>query len=185
MTTTRIPDTAAVTEARELLRLWDGRPGPLGNLLGRVTPVGKVAVEERVAALKTRSIKTSSKLWAIDLAISMVDLTTLEGKDTSGRLQQLCAKAVRPLPGDPTVPHVAAACVYPAVVAEARTLVAGSGVRVASVATGFPAGKTFRDVKLLETREAVAAGPTRWTWSSTLARSSPATTRRSSTRSSP
>ena len=76
MTTTRIPDTAARTEARELLRPWDGRPGPLGTLLGRVTPVDKVGVEERVAALRTRSIKTSSRLWALRLAISMVDLST-------------------------------------------------------------------------------------------------------------
>jgi len=158
MTPTPIPQTAAGETAQELLRAWDGRPGHLGSLLGRVTPVDRVGVEERVAALKTRSIKTTSKVWALRTAISMVDLTTLEGKDTPGRIEQLCAKAMRPLPGDPSVPHVAAVCVYPANVADARALVEGSGVRVASVATGFPSGRTFTDVKLIETGEAVRAG---------------------------
>jgi deoxyribose-phosphate aldolase len=158
MTPTPIPQTAAGETAQELLRAWDGRPGHLGSLLGRVTPVDRVGVEERVAALKSRSIKTTSKVWALRTAVSMVDLTTLEGKDTPGRIEQLCAKAIRPLPGDPSVPHVAAVCVYPANVADARALVGGSGVRVASVATGFPSGRTFTDVKLIETREAVRAG---------------------------
>jgi deoxyribose-phosphate aldolase len=154
----QVPRTAADATARELLRAWDGRPGHLGSLLGRVTPVDRVGVEERVAALRTRSIKTTSKVWALRTAISMVDLTTLEGKDTPARIAQLCAKAVRPMPGDASVPHVAAVCVYPADVADARALVEGSGVRVASVATGFPSGRTFTDVKLIETREAVRAG---------------------------
>jgi len=158
MTPTNAAQAGAHETAHELLNAWDGRPGPIGSLLGRVTPVDRVGVEERVAALRTRSIKTSSKVWALMTAISMVDLTTLEGKDTPGRIEQLCAKAVRPLPGDPSIPHVAAVCVYPADVADARALVGGSGVRVASVATGFPSGRTFTDVKLIETREAVLAG---------------------------
>jgi deoxyribose-phosphate aldolase len=158
MTPTPITQTDAGATARELLRAFDGRPGHIGSMLGRVTPVDRVGVEERVAALRTRSIKTTSKVWALRTAISMVDLTTLEGKDTRGRIEQLCAKAIRPLPGDASVPHVAAVCVYPANVADARALVGDSGVRVASVATGFPSGRTFTDVKLVETREAVRAG---------------------------
>ncbi|HEX9044940.1 MAG TPA: deoxyribose-phosphate aldolase [Candidatus Limnocylindrales bacterium] len=144
--------------ARELVRGWDGRAMSLGHLLGRVTPVDRVGVEERVAALRTRSIKKASKLWALDLAIRMTDLTTLEGKDTPGKVRALCAKAMHPAPGDPAIPHVAAVCVYPALVAEAKAAVGASGVRVASVATGFPSGQTFSDIKLAETRAAVDAG---------------------------
>ena len=88
----------------------------------------------------------------------MMDLTTLEGKDTPGKVRALCVKAMRPKPGDPTIPSVAAVCVYPALVAEAKEALAGSGVKVASVATGFPSGQTFRDIKLAETRAAVEAG---------------------------
>ena len=112
----------------------------------------------RVDGLKKRSIKRESKLWALDLAIRMIDLTTLEGKDTPGKVRALCQKAIRPQPGDPTIPHVAAICVYPALVAEAKDALRGSGVKVASVATGFPSGQTFRDLKLAETRAAVEAG---------------------------
>ena len=97
-------------------------------------------------------------MWALDLAIRMMDLTTLEGKDTPGKVRAMCVKAMRPMPGDPTIPTVAAVCVYPAMVAEAKAAVAGSGVKVASVATGFPSGQTFRDIKLAETRAAVDAG---------------------------
>ena len=126
--------------------------------MGRVSTVDQVGVELRVDGLKKRSIKKASKLWALDLAIRMMDLTTLEGKDTPGKVRALCAKAMRPKPGDPTIPHVAAICVYPALVADAREALAGSGVHVASVATGFPSGQTFRDIKLAETRAAVEAG---------------------------
>ena len=136
----------------------DGRVGNLGRLLGRVTAVDQVGVEERVAALRTRSIKKASKLWALDLAIRMIDLTTLEGKDTPGKVRALCAKAVHPQPGDPTIPPVAAVCVYPSLVAEARDALRGSGVHVASVATGFPSGQTFLELKVAETRLAVEAG---------------------------
>jgi deoxyribose-phosphate aldolase len=158
MTTIRHADSVARDRAHELIRAFDGRAGSLGSLLGRVTPVDAVGVDERVDALRKRSIKKASKLWALDLAIRMIDLTTLEGKDTPGKIRALCAKAMRPQPGDPTIPHVAAMCVYPALVAEARDALGDSGVHVASVATGFPSGQTFLDIKLAETRAAVDAG---------------------------
>ena len=161
-TTINRADTAAREHASELLRAWDSRAATAGNalgsLLGRVTPVDQVGVDERVDSLRKRSIKRESKLWALDLAIRMMDLTTLEGKDTPGKVRAMCAKAIHPQPGDPTIPSVAAVCVYPALVPEAHDAVAGSGVKVASVATGFPSGQTFRDVKVTEAREAVAAG---------------------------
>jgi deoxyribose-phosphate aldolase len=158
MTATRRPDTLARERAHELVRSWDGRPGALGSLLGRVSSVDQVGVEERIAALKTRSIKKASKLWALDLAIRMMDLTTLEGKDTPGKIRALCRKGMTPQPGDPTIPSVAAICVYPAMVADAKEALRGSTVKVASVATGFPSGQTFRDIKIAETRAAVEAG---------------------------
>ena len=123
-----------------------------------VRSVDQVGAEERAAELARRSIKKQSKLWALDLAIRCMDLTTLEGSDTPGKAAALCAKAVRPKPGDETIPSVAAVCVYPALVAQCATYVRGTGVKVASVATAFPAGQSFTDVKLAETREAVAAG---------------------------
>jgi deoxyribose-phosphate aldolase len=153
------PDTLARERATELVRQWaSGRPGPLGSVLGRVTAVDEVGVEQRVEALKRRSIKKASKLWALDLAIRMMDLTTLEGKDTPGKVRQLCTKAMHPQPGDPTIPAVAAVCLYPAMVAEAKDALRGSTVKVASVATGFPSGQTFRSIKVSEVREALAAG---------------------------
>jgi deoxyribose-phosphate aldolase len=159
MTTVRSrPDSAAREKATELIRSFDARAGSLGSLLGRVTPVDQVGVEERVDSLKRRSIKTSAKLWALDLAIRMIDLTTLEGKDTPGKIRALCAKAIQPLPGDASIPHVAAICVYPALVTDAKEALGTSGVLVASVATGFPSGQTFLDLKLAETRQAIEAG---------------------------
>src|SRR4029079_17804607 len=98
------------------------------------------------------------KLWALELSIRMMDLTTLEGKDTPGKIRALSQKAIRPQPGDPTIPSVAAICVYPAMIAEAKDALRGSTVKGASVATGFPSGQTFRDLKLAETRAAVDAG---------------------------
>src|SRR6476661_3069285 len=127
-------DTATRARAQELIRAYDGRAGNLGRLIGRVTAVDQVGVEERADSLKKRSIKKASKLWALDLAIRMMDLTTLEGKDTPGKVRALCAKAMHPQPGDPSIPHVAAVCVYPALVAEARETLGSSGVLVASVA---------------------------------------------------
>ena len=158
MATARRPETLARERAHELVRSWDGRPGALGSLLGRVSSVDQVGVEERVDSLKKRSIKKQSKLWALDLAIRMMDLTTLEGKDTPGKIRALCAKGIHPQPGDPTIPSVAAICVYPTMIADAKEALVGSTVKVASVATGFPSGQTFRDIKVLEVRAAVEAG---------------------------
>jgi deoxyribose-phosphate aldolase len=123
-----------------------------------VFSVDQVGAEERAAALAKRSIKKQSKLWALDLAIRCMDLTTLEGADTPGKVAALCAKGVRPKPGDDTIPSVAAICIYPSMVATAVARLRGTGVRVASVATAFPSGQSFTDVKVAETREAVAAG---------------------------
>ena len=158
MVTADRPATIARERANELIRAWDARPGSLGAMLGRVTGVDQVGVEERVDALRRRSIKRESKLWALDLSIRMMDLTTLEGRDTPGKVRALCAKAIHPQPGDPSIPSVAAICVYPALVADAKEALTGSTVKVASVATGFPSGQTFRDIKTAETRAAVEAG---------------------------
>jgi len=158
MVTADRPDTLARERANELIRAWDARPGSLGAMLGRVTAVDQVGVEERVDSLKRRSIKRESKLWALDLAIRMIDLTTLEGRDTPGKVRALCAKAIHPQPGDASIPSVAAVCVYPALVADAKEALSGSTVKVASVATGFPSGQTFRDIKIAETKAAVEAG---------------------------
>ena len=158
MSTSVVHDSAARDRAGELVRAFDPRAGSLGSLLGRVTPVDAVGVQERVASLSKRSIKKASKVWALDLVIRMIDLTTLEGKDTPGKVRALCAKGMRPLPGDPSVPSVAAICVYPTFVADAKAALAGSSVKVASVATAFPSGQSFLDVRLAEVRGAVAAG---------------------------
>src|ERR687897_2971128 len=114
---------------------------PLEPRLPRIGSIDQVAVEERAGSLAKRSIKKDAKLFALDLAIRMMDLTTLEGADTPGKVSALCSKAVRPDPVDRTVPSVAAVCVYPNLVAVARERVAGSGVKIASVATGFPSGQ--------------------------------------------
>jgi deoxyribose-phosphate aldolase len=120
--------------------------------------VDAVAAEERAASLAKRSLKKSSKVWGLNLAISMIDLTTLEGKDTAGKVYALCQKAMRPDPSDREVPHVAAVCVYPSMVPYVKQALTGSDVKVASVATGFPSGQTFTDIKVRETRDTVAAG---------------------------
>ena len=149
---------AAETQAAALVRSWVGRPGSLGALVDRSGGVDQVGVIERVESLKRRSIKRDSKVWALELAIRMIDLTTLEGKDTEGKIRALCAKGMRPDPTDASAPSVAAICIYPAMVAIAKDALRGSSVRVASVATGFPSGQTYPDVKLSETRQAAAAG---------------------------
>ncbi|HXM79361.1 MAG TPA: deoxyribose-phosphate aldolase [Thermoanaerobaculia bacterium] len=131
---------------------------PLSFDLTRVPPVDQVGIEERAASLAKRSIKKGAKQTGIRLAISMLDLTTLEGKDSEGKIRQLCRKGIRPMPEDPSVPHVAAICVYPNFVAIAKDALAGSGVKVASVATGFPAGQVPLPVKLEDTRRAVELG---------------------------
>jgi deoxyribose-phosphate aldolase len=121
-------------------------------------PTDAVAVEQRAASLATRSLKKEAKVWGLLLALRMIDLTTLEGRDTPGKVNALCRKARRPDPSDPSIPPVAAVCVYPTMVRSVRAALAGSGVKVAAVATGFPSGQTFLDIKLRETRETVAAG---------------------------
>ncbi len=135
-----------------------GSETQLKSVLGALAGVDAVGLEARCAKLATRSIKKSTKLEAIDLAISMVDLTTLEGADTPARVSSLCAKAMRPDPRDLTVPSVAAVCVYPDLVARARSALANSSVAVASVATAFPSGRASMRVKLLDVNDAVEAG---------------------------
>src|SRR3954452_2747956 len=152
-------NASAERQASALVRAWVGRADGIQSIVERVGGVDQVGVEERVAKLKSRSIKRESKLWALDLAIRMMDLTTLEGKDTDGKVRALCAKGIHPDPSDPNIPSVAAICIYPAHIAVAKRALEGSGVKVASVSTGFPSGQTFTDVKLLETRQAVEAGP--------------------------
>jgi deoxyribose-phosphate aldolase len=126
----------------------------------RLAPVDRVGVDERAAVLGKRSIKADSQQAAIRLAVSMVDLTTLEGQDTPGKVVQLAAKAVCPAPTHPEVPSCAALCVYPSRIPDAAQALNGSGVAVASVATGFPSGLTSMELKLEETRQAVADGAT-------------------------
>ncbi|SDJ76589.1 deoxyribose-phosphate aldolase [Lentzea albidocapillata subsp. violacea] len=137
----------AVRDESSLRRFLHGLPG-----------VDQVGVEQRAAGLGTRSIKKASKLYAIDLAISMVDLTTLEGADTHGKVRSLAAKAKRPDPERPGVPKVAAVCVYPDMVKTAADDLVGTGINVASVATAFPSGRSTMDIKLADTRFAVEQG---------------------------
>src|SRR4051794_13126 len=146
--TATVPPLAEVASSASTLRAFlHGLPG-----------VDQVGAEQRAAMLGTRSIKTTSKQWALDLAIRMVDLTTLEGADTPGKVRALCAKARRPDPTDATCPSVAAVCVYPSMVATAAGALRGTGIHVASVATAFPSGQAPLDVKLADTRAAVKAG---------------------------
>lgn len=121
-------------------------------------PVDQVGVEERVARLNKRSIKKDSKIFALKLALSMVDLTTLEGMDTEGKVIQLCRKAQMPHNDIPDLPPVAAVCVYPNMVSVARKELSGTPIKVASVATAFPSGMSTMDAKLEETKRAVEAG---------------------------
>lgn len=141
--------------------MFDGTQASLRKFLSDLPPVDQVGADARAAMLATRSIKSSSKAWAIDMAISMVDLTTLEGADTPGKVKSLCAKAVRPDPTDLTVPSVGAICVYNDMVKTARTeldLIGGTSIPVAAVATAFPSGRASLEVKKLDTQNAVDAG---------------------------
>ena len=154
MTSTVIaPELAAAglgdvaTSAASLRRFLLGLPG-----------VDQVGAQARAADLATRSIKTTAKAYALDLAITMIDLTTLEGSDTRGKVRALCAKGMRPDPADPSAPPVAAICVYNDLVGIAKEALAGSGVRVAAVATAFPSGRASLAVKLADTADAVRAG---------------------------
>ena len=129
----------------------------LRRFLHGLPGVDQVGAEARAAGLGTRSIKTSAKAYALDLAIRMVDLTTLEGQDTPGKVRALSSKALRPDPADPTCPPTAAVCVYGDMVATAKEVV-GDRVNVAAVATAFPSGRAAMDIKLADTRDAVEAG---------------------------
>jgi deoxyribose-phosphate aldolase len=131
---------------------------PLEPRLPRIGAIDAVALEARAADLAKRSIKRESKLAALELSIRMMDLTTLEGADTPGKVAALCSKAVRPDPVDAGIPSVAAVCVYPNLVPTARESLRGSTVKVASVATAFPSGQSPLDVKLADVRDAVALG---------------------------
>src|ERR1700685_1145710 len=130
----------------------------LRQVLHGLPGVDQVGVTERVAALATRSVKKDAKLQALDMAITMIDLTTLEGADTPGKVRAMCGKARQPALAEPPAPPVAAVCVYPDLVAVAREAVAGSTVAVASVATAFPSGRASLAVKLAGVADAVAAG---------------------------
>ena len=131
---------------------------PLKQRLPRIGAIDQVAVEGRAADLAKRSIKKDAKVWALELAIRCCDLTTLEGQDTPGKVAALCSKAIRPDPSDPNVPSVAAICVYPNLIPAAKERLAGSGVKVASVATAFPSGQSPLDVKIRDVEDAVAMG---------------------------
>ena len=124
----------------------------------RTTAVDAVGLEERAASLAKRSIKRDAKLWALDLAIRSMDLTTLEGSDTVGKIVAICAKAVRPDPLDPAIPPVAAVCLYPQLVPVALEQLDGTGVNVASVAGGFPSGLGPLDARLQEIRDVAETG---------------------------
>ena len=126
--------------------------------LSRVPRVDEVGIDERVARFRSRSIKTASKIEALKMVLSMIDLTTLEGQDTPGKVRQLCQKAMHLHDALPDLPHVAAVCVYPNMVAVAKEALAGTDIKVASVATAFPSGMSSREVKLEDTRQAVQAG---------------------------
>ena len=147
MTATAESYAVVVRDETTLRRFLHGLPG-----------VDEVGAQARAAALATRSIKKQAKLWALDLAIRCIDLTTLEGADTPGKVRALCAKGRRPDPADPDTPPVAAICIYPDLVPVAKAELAGSTVKVASVATAFPSGRASLATKLADVREAVAAG---------------------------
>ena len=141
--------------------LVDGSDASLKSFLNKLPGVDAVGADARAAMLATRSIKTTSKRWAIDTAITMVDLTTLEGADTEGKVQALCAKAVRPDPTDLSVPSVGAVCVYNDMVSVARNhldSIGGAHVPVAAVSTAFPSGRASMKVKIQDTQDAIDAG---------------------------
>ena len=143
--------------------LTDGSLSSIKGFLKTLSPVDQVGADARAAMLATRSIKTASKKWAIDMAISMIDLTTLEGADTDGKVKAICNKAIRPDPTDPSVPHVGAICVYNDMVSIARTHLDASGghdIPVAAVSTAFPSGRASLEVKERDTKDAIANGAT-------------------------
>ena len=156
-TTTRTAQDLTA-QARDVLGVSRLTNHALTSWLHGLPGVDQVGCEARAAALGTRSVKTTSKAWAIDTAIGMIDLTTLEGSDTVGKVRSLCAKALVPDPLDPTTPRPAAICVYGDMVATAKAALGDSGIHVAAVATAFPSGRASMAVKLADTRDAVEAG---------------------------
>ena len=158
--TTVVNNTAGLTSATDLAEATSS-DSALRRFLHGLPGVDQVGAEARASTLGTRSIKTSAKEFAIDLAIRMVDLTTLEGSDTPGKVRALANKAMRPDPEDPTCPPAAAVCVYPDMVPVAKETLGASGdsgVKVAAVATAFPSGRAALDIKLADTKDAVDAG---------------------------
>lgn len=149
---------AAQIEPRRPLTPLAVSAGEAVRMAVRTTAVDAVGLEERAASLAKRSIKKDAKLWALDLAIRSMDLTTLEGSDTVGKIVAICAKAVRPNPLDPSIPPVAAVCLYPQLVPVALEQLEGTGVKVASVAGGFPSGLGPLDARLQEIRDVAATG---------------------------
>ncbi|KRF12566.1 deoxyribose-phosphate aldolase [Nocardioides sp. Soil796] len=158
MTTTPTTTASASSAAGNSFSDVTSSESALRRFLHGLPGVDQVGAEARAASLGTRSIKTTAKDYAIDLAIRMVDLTTLEGQDTHGKVRALANKAMRPDPADPTCPQTAAVCVYPDMVAVAKETLGNSGVNVAAVATAFPSGRAALDIKLADTRDAVEAG---------------------------
>ncbi|MDV3222513.1 deoxyribose-phosphate aldolase [Intrasporangium sp.] len=156
-TTTRTAQDLTAS-ARDLLGVSRLTNHALTSWLHGLPGVDQVGCEARAASLGTRSIKTTAKAWAIDTAISMIDLTTLEGADTAGKVRSLCAKARVPDPLDPSTPRPAAVCVYGDMVATAKDALGDSGIHVAAVATAFPSGRAPMAVKLADTRAAIEAG---------------------------
>ncbi|MBB2892524.1 deoxyribose-phosphate aldolase [Flexivirga oryzae] len=150
--------SSATSRARDMLGVASLTNKALRTWLHGLPGVDQVGIEARAAALATRSIKTTSKAWAIDTAISMIDLTTLEGADTPGKVRSLCAKAQLPDPSDLGTPQVAAVCVYGDMVHVAKDALGDSGIHVAAVATAFPSGRASLAVKLADTKDAVKAG---------------------------
>jgi len=151
----------AVVFAARLGHIWflmkAGSSTAYRRLLNEIGTVDAVGIAERVAKYQTRSIKKASKVWGLKMATSMVDLTTLEGKDTRGKVESLCRKAIDPH-GDPDIPQVAAVCVYPAMVKHAARMLAHTAINVASVATAFPSGQAPLKTRLAEVKAAVADG---------------------------
>jgi len=153
-----VTSSTATTRARDLLGVGALTNRALTAWLHGLPGVDHVGADARAAGLATRSIKTTSKAWAIDTAISMIDLTTLEGADTHGKVRSLCAKARVPDATDLATPQVAAVCVYNDLVSVAAEGLRGSNIHVAAVATAFPSGRASMTVKLADTRDAVQAG---------------------------
>jgi len=156
---TTTSDTEQVlARAREVIGATTLDDKNLSRYLHGLPGVDKVGADGRAAMLGTRSIKTTAKQWALDTIVSMIDLTTLEGADTPGKVRTLAAKARTPDPSDPSCPRPAAVCVYGDLVHVAKDALAGTGVKIAAVATAFPSGRASLAVRLADTREAVAQG---------------------------